>query len=274
MPTTFAIILLASSILAPDDPPRPAAPAVGPTFRLAFQQFDSGRRLVGRGEVIASRGKLFYLEKGSNEVVVFEPGRKGLRLVDIKLGVSADISYRELDAELAASREAHRKAVEAHAKSAARGERIDAEMRRDMSEPRFQVRYDESSRTLRLSNPTAQVEARGEPDDDAARFAAIAESLGTIAKLRAYREPDNLKHLIEIEAVSSLIDGRKLRPAEITYLFRLAGPPDKHRWVYTLVPEVTEQDRLGLDLIEGKLLKARHLPFDRYDRRLDPDELE
>ena len=65
MPTTFAIILLASAVLAPDGPPRPSAPAAGPTFRLAFQQYDSGRRLVGRGEVIASRGTLYYLENGA-----------------------------------------------------------------------------------------------------------------------------------------------------------------------------------------------------------------
>ena len=276
MTTTFAIILLASTALAADDPPKPATPTVavaGPTFRLSFQQFDSGRRLVGRGEVIASRGKLYYLEKNSNEVVIIEPGRKALRFVDIKLGISADLAYRELDAEVAAGREEHRKAVEAHARSASRGERIDAEMRRDMSDPRFQVRYDEAARTLYLANPTAQVEARGEPDDDAARFAAIAESLRALAKLHFFRDPDNLKHLIEIEAVSSLVDGRKLRPAEMTYLFRLAGPPEKHRWVFTLVPEVTEQDRQGLDLIEARLQAARRVTFDRYDRRADPDEL-
>ena len=79
MPTTIAIILLASSPLAAAHPPRqsPAAsttPAPGPSFRFTFQEFDSGRRPVGRGEFIASRGKLYFLQKGSNEVVIFGPG--------------------------------------------------------------------------------------------------------------------------------------------------------------------------------------------------------
>ncbi len=282
MPISVAIILLVCAPPGPDEPPKPAVPPVaapatapapaGPAFRFAFQQFDAGKRPIGRGEVIASRGRLYYIEKNSNEVAIIEPARKAIHLVDIKLGLAADLSYGDLDSGLVANREDHRKAVEAHAKSAARGERIDSEIRRDMTDPRFQVRYDEPSHTLRLSNPTAQVEARGEPDDDQARLAAIAEALGTLAKLRSYRDPDNLRHFIEIDTVSALVDGRKLRPVEVTYFFRLAGPPEKHRWTYLLAPEVTEEDRKGLDLIEVRLLRARHVPFERYDRRVDPDE--
>ena len=283
MPTSVAVILLVLAPPAPDDPPKPAAPPAaapatapapaGPTFRFAIQQFDAGKKPIGRGEVIASRGRLYYIEKSSNEVAIVEPARKSIHLVDIKLGLAADLSYGDLDSGIAANREEHRKAVEAHAHSKARGERIDAEIRRDMTDPRFRVGYDEPSHMLRLSNPTAQVERRGEPDGDPARLAAIAEALGTLAKLRSYRDPDNLRHFVEVEAVSALVDGRKLRPIEMTYLFRLAGPPEKHRWTYSLAPEVTEEDRKGLDLIEVRLLRARHVPFDRYDRRVDPDEV-
>lgn len=284
MPTTITMILCAALPIGADDPPRPAnppaAPAVapaaapaGPSFRLAFQHFDVGKRPVGRGEVVASRGRFYYLEKNSNEVIVIEPAHKSIHLVDLKLGLAADLSYGEVDAKIDANRDEQRKVVEAHSRSKSRNDRIDAEIRRDLSDPRFRVTFDEAAHALRMSNPSAQVEARGEPEDDPARLAAIAEALGTLAKLDAFREPENLKFLVEIDAISALVEGRKLRPTEMTYLFRLAGPPEKYRWTYLLIPEVTDEDRQGLDLIEGKLVKSRHVTFDRYDRRLDPDEL-
>jgi hypothetical protein len=93
----------------------------------------------------------------------------------------------------------------------------------------------------------------------------------TLAKLRAYREPDDLRHLVQLEAITTLLGGRKLRPAEFTYLFRLAGPPEKYRQTYLLVPEVTAEDRDGLDQIEARLPQLRRVPFDRYNRRIDPD---
>ena len=49
------------------------------------------------------------------------------------------------------------------------------------------------------------------------------------------------------------IAGRGLRPAETTYLFRLAGPPEKYRWSFRLVPEVSDKERQALDLIDPHL---------------------
>lgn len=277
MPTSIAIVLCAALSAGADDPPKPASPPAasapaGPSFRLAFQHFDVGKRPIGRGEVIASRGRFYYLEKNSNEVIVIEPSHKSIHLVDLKLGLAADLTYREIDEAMAANRVEQRKIVEAHATSKSRNDRIDAEIRRDLSDPRFQVAFDEPAHTLRLSNPSARVEARGELEDDPARLAALAESLGTLAKLGAFRDPDNLKLLVEVEAVHALVEGRKLRPAEMTYLFQLAGPPEKYRWTYLLIPEVSDEDRQGLDIIEDRLVKSRHVTYDRYDRRIDPDE--
>ena len=284
MPTSIAIVLCAALSAGADDPPKPvdppaaatapaAAPA-GPSFRLAFQHFDVGKRPIGRGEVIASRGRFYYLEKNSNEVIVIEPARKAIHLVDLKLGLAADLTYREVDAGLAVNRDEQRKVVEAHSKSKSRNDRIDAEIRRDLSDPRFRVTFDEAAHALRMSDPSAQVEARGEPEDDPARLAALAEALGTLAKLGAYRDPDNLKLLVEVEAVSALVEGRKLRPAEMTYLFRLAGPPEKYRWTFLLIPEVSDEDRQWPRYHRGAAgqVAACQL-FDRFDRRLDPDAL-
>src|SRR5262249_41530237 len=155
-------------------------------------------------------------EKDSKEVVIVDPAAKALHLIDLSLKIAADLPYADLDAEVAANRAEQRRIADEHAKSVARAERVDGEIRRDLAEPRFQAQFDEGARTLTLANRTARVEARGEPDDDAARLALLAEALGAVAKLRAFRDPDDLRHLIEVDAIAALVVGRKLRPAETT----------------------------------------------------------
>ncbi len=214
---------------------------------------------------------MYYLETGSKEVIIVDPAASMIRFLDVKLGVSSELAYRDLDAGLAANRDEQRKVIDSHARGKSRGERIDAEMRRDQVEPRFRPTFDEASNTLRMANPSVQVEARGEPEDDPARLAAIDGAVTTLAKLRAYREPEDLRHLVQLEAITSLVAGRKLRPAEFTYLFRLAGPPEKYRQTYLLVPEVTAEDRSGLDQIEARFAQSRRVAFERYNRRIDPD---
>jgi hypothetical protein len=273
MPTPLALLILATAPLGADDPPKPAGTAPSPAFRITVKQFEADRRPVARGEIIVSRGRTYYLESGSKEVIVLDPAAKAVHLIDVKMNLTADVPYRDIDAGLAEQREDQKKIIEAHSKGKTRAERIDAEFRRDQLEPRFEPKFDEASRTLRMGNPSVQVEARGEPDDDPARFAATADTLTTLARLRAYREPDDLRHLIQVETVSLLVGGRKLRPAEITYLLRLAGPPEKHRQTFELIPELTPEDLEGLDLIEAKFPEAHRVPFDRYNRRIDPDEL-
>jgi hypothetical protein len=275
MPTPLALLILVTAPLGADDPPRPAAPApaASPAFRITVRQFETDRRPVARGEIIVARGRAYYLESGSKEVIVLDPAAKAVHLIDLKMSVTADLPYSDIDAGLAEQREDQKKIIEAHARGKSRAERIDAEMRRDQLEPRFEPKFDEASRTLRMGNPSVQVEARGEPDDDPARFAATADTLTTLARLRARRELDDLGHLVQVETISLLVGGRKLRPAEITYLFKLAGPPEKHRQTFELIPELTPEDLQGLDLIEAQLPKARRVPFDRYNRRIDPDEL-
>ncbi len=276
MPRYTALVLLAALSHPADDPPKDAprlaaaqAPA-GPAFRLTVQQYEAERQPVALGEIIVSRGKVFYLETGSKEVIILDPAASTVRFLDLKLGLASELPFRELDAGLAANVAQERKVIEAHARAKSRAERIDAEMRRDQVEPRFQPTFDDASHTLRMSNASVQVEARGEPEDDPARLAAIVGAVTTLAKLRAYREPDDLRHLVQLEAITTLVGGRKLRPAEFTYLFRLAGPPEKYRQTYQLV-EVTAEDREGLDQLEARFSQLRRVAFERYNRRIDPD---
>ncbi|HEY2154235.1 MAG TPA: hypothetical protein VGH33_01300, partial [Isosphaeraceae bacterium] len=165
MPETIALlVLLAVAALGADDPSRaagtPAAPAppaqapAGPSFRLTVHQFEAERQPVARGEIIASRGRVYYLETGSKEVIILDPAGATVRLLDLKLGVSSELPYRDLDAGLAANMDEQRKVIEAHAKGKSRAERIDAEMRRDQTEPRFRPTFDEAANTFRMANPS------------------------------------------------------------------------------------------------------------------------
>ncbi len=278
MPASIACLLLAALPLA-DDPPKPASPPAAPaqapaapSFRLTVQQYEAERQPVARGEIIASRGRVYYLETGSKEVIVLDPAGSTVRFLDLKLGVASELSYKDLEAGLASNREDQRKVIDAHARGKSRAERVDAEIRKDQVDPRFQPTFDGASNTLRMANPSVQIEARGEPDDDPARLAAIVGAVTTLAKVRAYREPDDLRHLVQLEAITALLGGRKLHPAEFTYLFRLAGPPEKYRQTYQLLPEVTLEDREGLNMLEARLGQLRRVPFERYNRRIDPDE--
>jgi hypothetical protein len=288
MPISVAVFLFAALPVGADDPPRPASPPAaapappaavsaptpaGQAFRLAFQHFGVEKQPIGAGELIASRGKVYYVEKNSKEVVVVDPAARALHLIDLSLKVAADLPYAELEAEVVSNRAEHRRIADEHARSRLRGERVDGEIRRDLADPHFQAQFDEGSRTLTLANRSARVEARGEPDDDAARLALLGEALGAVAKLRAFRDPDDLRHLVEVDAIAALVVGRKLRPAETTYLFRLTGPPEKYRWTFLLIPEINADTREALDLIDDQLAKARRVPVGRYDRRVDPDEL-
>ena len=149
-----------------------------------------------------------------------------------------------------------------------RAGRIAAEMKRNLRDPHFASTYDEPSRTLKLANPNVQIDAVGEPEPDRARLAVLAETLTLVTKLRALREAGEFSPFPQLDAFSALMDGRKLRPTEMTFLFRLAGPPEKHRWAYSLVQTITDRERAALVKIDDSLLTTRRIDFERYERRI------
>ena len=65
----------------------------------------------------------------------------------------------------------------------------------------------------------------------------------------------------------SLIVGHQLRPTEMAFTYRLAGPPRKHRWTYRLVETLTTRELEALNRV-ARLPPAStpFIPFDRYER--------
>jgi hypothetical protein len=55
----------------------------------------------------------------------------------------------------------------------------------------------------------------------------------------------------------------------MSFLYRLAGPPQKLRWTYQLVPDLTLREAEGISKINQMRLSARLVPYDVYE---EPDE--
>ena len=64
----------------------------------------------------------------------------------------------------------------------------------------------------------------------------------------------------------ALIIDHHLRPAELAYTYRLAGPPRKHRWTYRLVDTLTSRELEALNRVARLRAAPKFIPFDRYER--------
>ena len=99
------------------------------------------------------------------------------------------------------------------------------------------------------------------------RLALIVTALDALIKLTAVRDPETIPPFIRLDTVHSLIVGHQLRPTELAFTYRLAGPPRKHRWTYRLVDTLTPRELEALNRIARLRATIPFIPFDRYDRR-------
>ena len=107
---------------------------------------------------------------------------------------------------------------------------------RDLIDPHFTATFDASARRLRLTNKSVEVDAQGETEPDGLRLALISQTLAALVKLDSLRDPQGIPPFPRLEALEALTAGHRLRPSELTFLYRLSGPPQKLRWTYRLEP--------------------------------------
>jgi hypothetical protein len=88
--------------------------------------------------------------------------------------------------------------------------------------------------------------------------------LGSIAKLGAYRTPDDLPPFAELEAIAALTGERHQRPTELAYLYRLAGPPRKFRRTYRLIPTLTDREVEAIVRVDRLREVAPNVRYERY----------
>ena len=229
--------VLGASAASGDD--RPAVPA---DFKLLVGSFALKPEPVSTEEVIVRQGRAYLFASDTKEVVVIEPAGKRLELIDVGRKLKAEITFGLLDGAIEDTRARLRQSVEDREKTGGRGNLLEARMTRDLFETKMVVAEGPGGSHLRLTNPAVEVGADGEPEADAPRLASVATILATVARLGNLRAPTDLPPFAELATIAELTGPRKLRPTELTYLYRLNGPPRKFRRTYRLVPSLTGRE--------------------------------
>ncbi len=263
MGRTRKILATLALLVAPsvgwDDPPGPPA-----DFKIQVASFRLDPEPASTEEIIVRGGRAYVFPSDSREVLIVDPSEKCIELLDVGRRVQCELSDRSLDAALTKIRAKLRDAVEGLEKAGGRANLVEAKMTRDLFETKLAVAEGPGSGRVRLTNPAVEVEARGEPEADAQRLAMVAATLNGIARLGAFRSPDDLPPFVELEAIAALSGERRLRPTELTYLYRLAGPPRKFRRTYRLVPSLTGREVEAISRVDRLRESAPVLRYERY----------
>jgi len=248
-------------------PPNLKAPAAA-DFKLAISFFGVHKEPITTAELIAHDGTAYYFAHESpEEIVIINPADRRVELLDLERRVQAEISFTRLDEKQTTLHHSIAAAIRKQEEAGGRSNRVSAEMSRALNDPALTQSYDPATSRLQLTNSAVTVDATGEPDPDTARLALIVTALDALIKLAAVRDPETIPPFIRLDAVHSLIVGHQLRPTEMAFTYRLAGPPRKHRWTYRLVPTLTARELEALNRVARLRATTPFIPFDRYERR-------
>jgi hypothetical protein len=231
------VALLAMASVQGDEPP-----VVPGDFKIQVGEFALKKEPVSTQEIVIRQGRAYLFPSDSKEVTIIEPAQKRVGLVDVGRKVQAQVTFESLDEAVEKIKGNLRDAANAREKLGGRGNSLEAKMTRDLFETKLAIAEGPKAHRLRLTNPAVEVDAAGEPEAEAPRLAMVAVILESIAKLGAFRAPNDLPPFAELEAIAALTGQRKLRPTELTYLYRLAGPPRKFRRTYKIVQNLTDRE--------------------------------
>ena len=242
-------------------------PVVPADFKIHVESFGLAKEPVFTEEIVVREGKAYLFPSNSKEVVIFEPAQARLEIVDVGRSVQTEVTFKALDLSLEKIKTTLREEVEKREKLGGKANVVEARMTRDLFETKLNVVQDPRLNRVRLTNPAVEVVADGESEADAPRLAMVATILNTVAKLGAFRSPTDLPPFVELEAIASLTGDRKLRPTELTYLYRLAGPPQKFHRTYRLVPKLTDREIEAIARINRLREVVPSVRYERYRTR-------
>ena len=235
-------------------------------FKVEVAEFGLGPKPVVTSEIVARDGRAYQFTPGNDEVVIIDPKRSRVELVDVGRRLQAIIPFAELNQSRSELKAAIAKTVDKRVEKGGRSNLVLAEITRNLIDPRFRVEGDPKGGHLRLLNPNVEIDASGEPDSDPDRLALVALCLDSIANLGAFRVPTDLPPFPELAAIATLAGENHLRPTELNYLYRLAGPPKRFRRTYHLVPSLTDREREAIDRVDRLRIEAILVPYRRYAR--------
>lgn len=261
----LAVSLIVASVLlahAWGDEPRPA-PA---DFKVRIESYGPRKDPLRRAELMARKGRAYWVMSDSNEVIVYDPSDASMELLDLERMERTDLSLQKLEDSLSRWRKVKLAATDKLQSAGGRANELAAGMARDLVTPKFQVSFDAGANRLKLSNASVDVDALGEPETDAVRRGFAAEALASFLKLETIRDPRSLPPFSALEALRTLAGEHQSRPVEITFLYRLAGPPHKVRWTYKFELALSEREAATIAKIDRARERAKSVRFDRYEQ--------
>ena len=247
-------------------PPKPAASG----FKMQVTHYYSGPEPVGRAEIVAHGGRVYiFASDAPEEVVIYDPEGGRIHLLDMVRRLTGELPSKKLDDSQAALRKAIGVVISKREAEGGRANRVAAQMSRDLLDPHFEPTFDAVLGKLHMANDTAVLDALGMPDAIPERLELVADILGVSWKLAALRDPSTIPPFARLEALRDLTRERHLRLTEMSALYRLAGKPVRLRSTYMLTPTLAESEAKALDRVESMRGDAKHLSFDRYERRAE-----
>jgi hypothetical protein len=238
-------------------------------FKIKLAIFEAGDTPLETSELVAHQGRVYQFRADSTELVIVRPASSRIDLVDIDANHRAQtsVTFRKINDELEKLRAAIAAAIAKREKAGGRANRLKAEMTRDLIEPRLAATFDTAANRLTLKGGSAEVTATGDLDPDLDRLALLGAVLPALVKLESMREPESIPPYTELETLSILIGEKRLRPTEVSILFRLAGPPRKARWTYQLVPTLTAREREAVARVDQLCKTAPSLSYNEYEKQ-------
>jgi hypothetical protein len=272
--TLCVLLVLVSSgrgvgaLAAEPAPPPPSLKAIAPAdFKLAIAFYGLRKEPITTSELIVHGGTAYHFAcESPAEIVIINPNDRRVELLDLERRVQAEISFVKLDEKQTTLHRAIAGAIRKQEEAGGRSNRLSAEMSRALNDPDLTETFDPASSRLVLTNPAVTAEATGAPDPDMSRLALIVTALDALIKLTAVRDPETIPPFIRLDTVHALIVGHQLRPTELAFTYRLAGPPRKHRWTYRLVDTLTTRELEALNRVGRIRSNTKFIPFDRYER--------
>ena len=270
----FALATVALFISLESDPSTPARIQAKPAptaheFKLVVRYFHSDPDPVGVGEMVAHNGLVYQFSSELKEFVVINFAASEVELINIEHHVQARIPIDRIEQAVATQRRKLLRTAQGLEKQESRSARMSGKKTRELVEPNFREHFDQTAGRLQLTCDTVEAECTGVPEPDAARGALIADVMDLLVKVGAARDPNAVPPFTRIEAQSVLMRQKKLRPTEISFLYRLNGPPERKRWTYRLEPALKDRDFIGLARLDRCRREFKRVTLAEYEKHLE-----
>jgi len=261
--TTFAML----ATLGLTDPTggveKPEAPPTD--FKLVISLSGASKSQSARLEVLVQSGRAYQFDPGPPlEVAIFDARASRVELLNVRSVLRSEVSLKRLEEYRRGLHDAIEKAAAKREALGGRGNLLTAAMSRDLINPRFSVQFDEPTRSITLSNPSVEIQGRGEPDSDQSRLSYLHRALNALTILDSAQDPRGLPPFSHLSVLQEMMGQRKLRPTEIDGLYRLAGPPRRMRWTFQWEEGLGESQLKAIARVDALKSRARYVRFDQY----------